>query len=100
VAAGLALNVSLQNELQEWRQKQLSLVRSVTGQISQITDLDKLTDVITGLIQETFNYYYVAVFLIDPDSGCLRFKASAAHLKAGGPNSRVPNIQGSLKVST
>ena len=95
--AGLALNATLQAGLQEWRQKQLTLVRSVTGQISQITNLDKLTDVITRLIQETFDYYYVAVFLIDETSGCLRFKASAGSAESKHPDFENPDHPGFRK---
>ena len=97
IVAGLALNATLQTGLQEWRQKQLTLVRSVTGQISQITNLDKLTDVITRLIQETFDYYYVAVFLIDESSGCLRFKASAGSAESKRPDFEKPEHPGFRK---
>lgn len=94
MVAGLALNATLQANLQAWRQKQLTLVRSVTGQISQITDLDKLTDVITRLIQETFDYYYVAIFLIEENSERLRFKASAGFSECKRPDFENPEHPG------
>lgn len=75
--AGLAISTTLQTQLENWRQKQLSLVQSVTAQISQITHLDILTQQITDLIQQTFNYYYLAVFLINEDTERLLFTASA-----------------------
>ncbi len=75
--AGLTVYATLQTHLHNWRQKQLNLVRSVTARISQITDLDLLTQEISRLIQQTFNYYYVAVFLIHKKTGRLHFKASA-----------------------
>jgi phosphoserine phosphatase RsbU/P len=75
--AGLVIFATIQMEMQNWRQKQLTLVREVAKQISQITDLDVLTDQITHLVQQTFNFSYVAVFLIDPDSQRLKFHASA-----------------------
>lgn len=75
--AGLVIYATLQEHLQNWRQKQLDLVRSVTAQISQITDLNLLTKQITHLICQTFNYYYVAVFIINEDKGRLQFKASS-----------------------
>ena len=62
---------------QRWYLKQLALVRSVSEKISQFNDLDTLTRGLTRLVQETFNYYYVAVFLIDQEHEVLRFKASA-----------------------
>jgi serine phosphatase RsbU (regulator of sigma subunit)/putative methionine-R-sulfoxide reductase with GAF domain len=72
-----AFFASIKTHQQDWRQKQLALVRSVSEQISQITDLDSLTNTITKLVQQTFNYYYVAVFLIGREDGRLHFKASA-----------------------
>lgn len=75
--SGLAIYATLQYHLQEWQQKQLSLVRSVISQVSQITELGTLTSKITELVQETFEYYYAAVFLIEEETQILRFKASA-----------------------
>ena len=75
--SGLAIFASYQAHLQSWRQRQLSLVRSVTMRISQITDLEILTREISRLIQQTFNYYYVAIFLIHESTGRLHFEASA-----------------------
>lgn len=75
--ASLAINATLQTLTQQWQRKQLNLVRSVTTQISQITDLNQLTEQITALVQQTFNYYYVAVFLINEETGRLHFKTSA-----------------------
>ena len=97
MVAGLALNATLQANIQSWRQKQLALVRSVTGQISQITDLEKLADVITGLIQETFDYYYVAIFLIEGSSGLLKFKASAGSTECNRPDFENPDHPGFKK---
>lgn len=92
--AGLAIYATLQSMLQNWRQRQLTLVRSVTTQISQITDLDVLTRQITALVQQTFNYYYVAVFLIDEDTGRLRFKASAGSDESKRPDFEKPSHPG------
>ena len=75
--SALAIYGCLQTQLKNWRQKQLSLVRSVTAQISQITKLETLTQKITELVQETFGYYYVAIFLVDQESSRLHFMNSA-----------------------
>ena len=83
--AGLAINAVLQVNLNNWRQKKLNLVRSVTAQISQITELDILTKEISRLIQETFSYYYVAVFLIQENTGRLHFQASAGSDESDRP---------------
>lgn len=75
--SGLTIYAALQRQMQDWQQKQLGLVQSVISQISQINDLSILTSRITELVQQTFNYYYTAVFLIDEETQKLRFKASA-----------------------
>ncbi len=75
--AGVAIDALLQAQLQRWQQKQLALVRSVSAQVSQITNVDVLTRQITKLVQQTFNYYYVAVFLINEKEQRLHFKSSA-----------------------
>lgn len=72
-----AIFAAHQTQLNHWREKQLALVRSVSEQISQITDLQTLSYEITKLVQQTFNYSYVAIFLINDDDGRLYFKASA-----------------------
>jgi phosphoserine phosphatase RsbU/P len=83
--AGLALCATLQAHLHDWRQKKLALVRSVNARISQITDLEVLTREIVHLIQETFNYYYVAIFLVHESSGRLRFEASSGSVEGDRP---------------
>ncbi|MFZ3071538.1 MAG: GAF domain-containing protein [Anaerolineaceae bacterium] len=59
------------------QQKQLSLIASVTSQLAHISNLEDLTREVCRLILETFGYYYVAVFTVDPDSQALLFRASA-----------------------
>ena len=75
--AAIAIYSNLQTELKNWRQKQLSLVRTVSAQISQITELNLLTRTITELVQETFGFYYVAIFLVSHETERLHFKNSA-----------------------
>ena len=77
---------ALQSQQQAWQQKQLALVRSVSAKISQITDLNTLSSQITKLTQETFRYYYVAVFLIAKDSNRLHFQASATSEEGQRPD--------------
>jgi GAF domain-containing protein len=81
----LILYATLQKHIHNWQQKQLSLVRSVSEKISQITNLDVLAKQITELVRETFNYYYVAIFLIDPETERLNFKASAGSQEGDFP---------------
>ncbi len=91
--AGLVFFATIQMELQNWRQKQLALVREVTRKISQITDLDSLTVQITQLVQQTFEYSYVAVFLIDEDTQRLKFQASAISNKNVQLGSEPPDFE-------
>ncbi len=89
----MEIYATLQAQLTEWRQKQLKLVRNVTEQISLITDLDLLTKQITKLIQQTFNYSYVAVFLIDKGCERLQFMASALADEKKPSEAKRPNFE-------
>jgi phosphoserine phosphatase RsbU/P len=91
--AGWVIFATIQTELQNWRQRQLALVGEVSRKISQITDLNLLTSQITQLVQETFTYSYVAVFLIDPDSQRLKFYASAISEKHSKLGSEPPEFE-------
>ena len=92
--ASPALYATLQTNTKDWRQKQLALVRSVSAKISQITDLDELTHQVTQLTQETFNFYYVAFFLIDRQTNRLHFKASAGIDECNPPEFENPSHPG------
>ncbi|MCB2202782.1 GAF domain-containing protein [bacterium] len=92
--SGLAIIASLRAVMQNWRQKQLALVQSVSAQIAHFTDLDSLTTAVTELVQETFNYYYVAVFLIDENTNRLMFKASAGSDESERPDFENPKHSG------
>ncbi len=70
-------STTLQDQLTNWQQKQLNLVRTVTKQISLLTDLDVLTKQITNLVQQTFNFSYVAVFLVNEEDERLHFESSS-----------------------
>jgi serine phosphatase RsbU (regulator of sigma subunit)/putative methionine-R-sulfoxide reductase with GAF domain len=70
-------------EVEKFRIRQLHLVRAVSAQISNMLDLDELSTRVTELIQKTFNYYYVAIFTLDPNNKALRFRASAVASRKG-----------------
>jgi len=91
--AGLVIFATIQTELQNWRQRQLALVREVSRQISQITNLNTLTSQITQLVQQTFEYSYVAVFLIDQGTQRLVFQASAISEKNLKLGSEPPDFE-------
>jgi serine phosphatase RsbU (regulator of sigma subunit)/putative methionine-R-sulfoxide reductase with GAF domain len=76
--AAVAMQVNRQITLKNWRFEQISLVRSVSAQITNVVDLDKLCHQITSLIQSSFNYYFVSIFTIEEGIAELRFRASAS----------------------
>lgn len=74
----MALQISRQVTLKNWRNEQLNLVRLVSSKIANIFDLDQLCAQVTHLIQETFHYYSVAVFTLEDDNQHLLFRGSAS----------------------
>ena len=76
--AALAFQAGLQLAVEGWRQEQLSLVQQVSAQIADVRDINKLFRQVTRLIQETFDYYYVAVFTLDPGKEILSLRASSS----------------------
>lgn len=79
--AALTFQVTRQSTLKNWRFEQLSLVSSVSSQIANVQNLDDLCPQVTKLIQDTFHYYFVAIFTIEPGSNHLRFRASTGMKK-------------------
>ena len=73
----LALQASLPIARERWRQEQLDLVHQVSARIADIRNLDELAKSLTVLIEETFNYYYVAIFTLEPGRDTLQYRASA-----------------------
>ncbi len=76
--ASLGLIASHRVAVEHFRIGQLTLVGKVSAQIASVLDLDVLTDRVVQLIQQTFHYYYVAIFTLDPDGGVLHFRSCAA----------------------
>ncbi len=69
--------------VERFRLGQLNLVRQVSAQIANVLEIDELARRVTGLIQKTFNYYYVAFFTLKPGAESLRFRASASAPRPG-----------------
>ena len=90
--AGLALHASVsmqivrQITIKNWHTEQLSLVRKVSEQIANVLDLTELCTRLTKLIQDTFNYYYVAIFLVNGKKKTLELKAN----KGAVPTAKLP----------
>jgi phosphoserine phosphatase RsbU/P len=77
--AAVALEISRQARIKNWRYEQLSLVRSVSSQIANLLNLNQICTRVTELIQKAFNYYYVAIFTLLPGQDMLQFQAAASH---------------------
>ncbi|MDO8755777.1 MAG: hypothetical protein Q7J80_17930, partial [Anaerolineales bacterium] len=73
----VSLFASHRTEVEQFRLRQLNLVREVSSQIANVLNLDELAARVTELIQKTFHYYYVAIFTLDSNSNALRFRSSA-----------------------
>ncbi len=84
--AAVAMQVNRQSALKNWRYDQISLVRSVSSQISNAQDLDDLCRRVTNLIQCSFDLYQVAIFTLDQDEKKLLFHASSLECVPDVPN--------------
>ncbi len=74
--AAVALQISRQVTIKNWRQEQLALVRKVNTQIANLIDLDTLCSRVTELIQHTFKYYFAAIFTLEQDGETLLMRGS------------------------
>ena len=81
--AALSLVAAHRVAVEHWRIGQLNLVRQVSTRIANVLEIDDLAKHVTQLIQQTFKYYYVAVFTLDEGKDTLRFRASAGGSKNG-----------------
>lgn len=79
----VSLIASHRSEVEQFRLRQFNLVREVSTQIANVLDLDELSAQVTGLIQKTFNFYYVAIFTFKPNSNALLFRSSAGAPRKG-----------------
>jgi sigma-B regulation protein RsbU (phosphoserine phosphatase) len=75
--AAITLQATRQIEIERWRVKQLSLVRAVSAQVTDVLDLDELARRVMNLIFYTFEYYYTALFILEQDRQVLRCQTSA-----------------------
>lgn len=76
-AVSISLVASHRVAVERFRLNQLNLVRQVSEQITSTLSIDELAQRVTELIQQTFHYYYVAIFTVQGDSPSLRFRSSA-----------------------
>ncbi len=86
---GVSLVASHRVAVEGFRLDQLNLVSEVSAQIANVLDLNELAERVTQLIQETFQYYYVAIFTLRERSSTLRFRASAMAHREGNRRAKV-----------
>jgi len=79
----IGLQATRQLATERWRVEQLALVRTVSAQVARILDLDELSLRVTDLVLDTFQYYYVALFSLEPGQEVLRCRASAGRSPDG-----------------
>jgi nitrate/nitrite-specific signal transduction histidine kinase len=72
---GLELKVAERTKQERQRAEQLRTVNEVSRKISSIVKLDELLPYVGNLLRETFHYYNVNIFLLEPTSGALALKA-------------------------
>jgi phosphoserine phosphatase RsbU/P len=80
--AGAAMQTSRQSVLKNWRLEQMALVRSVSTQVANVHDINQLCQRVTRLILDSFHYYHVSIFTIEPGHDELLFRASATQTGA------------------
>jgi nitrate/nitrite-specific signal transduction histidine kinase len=72
---GLEQKVADRTKQEHQRAEQLRTVNEVSRKISSIVKLDELLPYVGNLLRETFHYYNVNIFLLEPSSGALALKA-------------------------
>jgi sigma-B regulation protein RsbU (phosphoserine phosphatase) len=88
----IVLESAHQLGIEQWRDRQLTLVREVSAQIANIRDPDELAQRVTELILATFRYYYVALFVWAPVRQALVLRASASEPSMAEQRAAVPRI--------
>jgi PAS domain S-box-containing protein len=66
-------------EDEQRRTRQLGLINQLDKRITSILDSDELLQESTELIHETFGYYYVSIFLVEPGTNDLVLKVEAGN---------------------
>ena len=78
-------------EALEQRAAQLALINDIGGKIAAVLELDSVLDRAAQLVQHTFGYYHVALFLLD--KGVARLKAIAGSYNTYFPPNHSQSLQ-------
>lgn len=74
----LAIHKAQSYEAEQRRSRQLAAIARVTQQVGVLRDLPTLFNLVVDVIRDTFGYYYVALFTVDPRTGRLGFQAASS----------------------
>lgn len=100
IAEGIALHASIamdgtrQEAIKNWYFEQLNRIRSISAQIVEFGQMPDFFDRVTRLIQETYQYNYVAIFTLDRLKNELKFNGSASQNQLPSPQSSLPVLLG------
>ncbi|MCJ7624565.1 MAG: GAF domain-containing protein, partial [Anaerolineaceae bacterium] len=75
--ASVTMQVTRQVAIKNWHTEQLCLMQSVSEQIANVREIDKLYDRVTTQIQNAFNYYHVGIYTIVENQDIVRLQAAA-----------------------
>jgi sigma-B regulation protein RsbU (phosphoserine phosphatase) len=73
----LALSISRQSAVKDWRYEQLTLLRQVNLQIARQREDATVFQNVVDLIQQAFHYYFVVIYAFDPGDQKLHYRSSA-----------------------
>jgi len=89
LSIGHQIGVAIENarlfKAEQRRAEQFRVINQVGRRISSVLDLDELLRAVVRLIKETFGYYNVNIFLVDPGSDELVLKAGVGGYVNGAP---------------
>ncbi len=71
------LEMTRLSALKDWRLEQLALVRDVSFEITRYRNTTELFDRIANLVQDTFHFYFVAIYTFTNSQRLSRLQASA-----------------------
>jgi len=84
--AALAIENARLFEAEQRRAEQFRVINKLGRRISSVLDLDQLLWAVVHLVKETFGYYNMSIFLVDPETNELVLKASVGGYVSGAPS--------------
>ena len=74
----LALSITRQSAVKDWRFEQLTLLRQVNLQIARQREDASIFQKVVDLIQQAFHYYFVVLYTFDSEDQKLHYRASVS----------------------